>query len=70
MSIVEWCEGRVSQYEITNSFSNVAFLIASLYSSGENPECDNAIRMIGFGSFIFHATESYLGQMFDEIPMS
>ena len=70
MSIVEWCEGRVSQYELTNSLSNVAFLIAPLYSSGENPNCDNAVRMIGLGSFIFHATESYFGQMLDEIPMS
>ena len=77
MSIVEWCEGRVSRYEITNfisehtnSLSNIAFLIAPLYSSGENPECDNAIRMIGLGSFIFHATESYFGQLLDEIPMS
>lgn len=77
MSIVEWCEGSVGRYEksqyiseFTNSVSNLAFIAVSFYSSGNNPHCDRAIRLIGLGSFAFHATESYWGQLFDELPMS
>jgi hypothetical protein len=77
MSLVEWCEATVSRYEysdyiseFTNSVSNLAFVIVSFYSSGKNPQCDYAICLIGVGSFIFHATESYYGQLLDELPMS
>ena len=77
MSLVEWCEATVSRYEYThyisefsNSISNLAFIIVSFYSSGKNPQCDYAICLIGVGSFIFHATESYYGQLLDELPMS
>jgi hypothetical protein len=77
MSIIEWCEASVGRYEnsqyiseFTNSVSNLAFIVVSFYSSGNNPHCDRAIRLIGLGSFAFHATESYWGQLFDELPMS
>ena len=77
MSLVEWCEANVARYEytpsiseFTNSFSNLAFIVVSFYSSGQNPHCDYAIRMVGLGSFAFHATESYWGQLADELPMS
>ena len=77
MSLVEWCEATVSRYEysnyiseFTNSVSNLAFIIVSFYSSGKHPQCDYAICLIGVGSFIFHATESYAGQLLDELPMS
>ncbi len=77
MSLVEWCEANVSRYEyshyiseFSNSVSNLAFVVVSFYSSGKNPQCDYAICLIGVGSFIFHATESYYGQLLDELPMS
>jgi len=77
MSLVEWCEATVSRYEysdyiseFTNSVSNLAFVVVGFYSSGKNPQCDYAICLIGVGSFIFHATESYYGQLLDELPMS
>ncbi len=77
MSLVEWCEATVSRYEysdyiseFSNSISNLAFVVVGFYSSGKNPQCDYAICLIGVGSFIFHATESYYGQLLDELPMS
>jgi hypothetical protein len=77
MSLVEWCEARTSRYdyallvsEFTNSISNSAFFVAASYSPDQYPASNLAIKMVGLGSFIFHATESHIGQLMDEIPMS
>lgn len=75
MSLVEWCEAKVARYdyclvvsEFVNSFSNLAFFMAA--SSQQHTSSNVAICLVGFGSFIFHATESHIGQLMDEIPMS
>jgi len=76
-SLVEWCEASVSRYEFsqfisefTNSFSNIAFLLVSFYSSGNHFLCDYSVRLLAIGSFMFHATESYKWQLADELSMS
>lgn len=75
MSLVEWCEAKVARYEYSfaiseffNSFSNLAFLLVA--TSQRHTASNIAIRLVGIGSFFFHATESHIGQMMDEIPMS
>ena len=73
MSIVEWCEARVDRNnyifsEYWNSISNIAFLLSM--SSHHPPHVNMSITMVGIGSFIFHATETRIGQLFDELSMS
>ena len=81
-SVVEWCEAYTDAYtysnniaEITNTFSNLAFTIVSLLSLYEfnTPlfrKCNGVLFLVGLGSGIFHATDTYLGQILDELPMS
>ena len=81
-SVVEWCEAYTHPYtysnyiaEITNTFSNLAFTIVSLVSIYEfnHPlfrKCNAVLFIVGVGSAVFHATDTYLGQVLDELPMS
>jgi hypothetical protein len=68
MSLVEWCERQSDPYETTNSISNVAFFIAHAYA----PETKSCwlISVVGIGSFYFHVSGSYLGELIDELAMS
>jgi hypothetical protein len=71
MSLVEWCEAKVTRntgFEFFNSFSNLAFILVA--TSPRYTATNVAIRLVGIGSFLFHATESQIGQLMDEIPMS
>ena len=81
-SVVEWCEAYTSPYtysenilEFTNTFSNLAFVIVAFSSIYEfnHPlfhKCNIALLLVGIGSSIFHATDTYVGQVLDELPMS
>jgi hypothetical protein len=81
-SVVEWCEAHTDPYlyssyiaELTNTISNAAFIIIALLSIYEfnHPlfrKCNICLFAIGIGSTIFHATDTYLGQILDELPMS
>ena len=81
-SVVEWCEAHTDAYtystniaELTNTFSNLAFTLVSLLSIYEfnNPlfrTCNIVLFLVGIGSATFHATDTYLGQILDEAPMS
>jgi hypothetical protein len=73
MSLVEWCERQSNPYELTNSISNAAFVIAYAVSPdrvGALRRCDQLIAVVGIGSFYFHITGSYVGELMDELPMS
>ena len=73
MSLVEWCERQSDPYEKTNSISNVAFLLAYAMAPvryGAMRRCDQLIALIGLGSFYFHISGSYVGELLDELPMS
>jgi hypothetical protein len=66
MSLVQWCEREFHPYEPYNSISNLAFIIVYFAS----PKRNILIAAIGCGSFYFHITGSYLGELLDELPMS
>ena len=66
MSLVQWCEREFHPYEPYNSMSNLAFIIVYFAS----PKRNLLIAAIGCGSFYFHITGSYLGEILDELPMS
>ncbi len=82
LSVVEWCEAYADKYtystniaELTNTFSNFAFIFIALFSIYEfnDPlfrKCNLVLLLVGIGSSIFHATDTYLGQILDEFPMS
>jgi hypothetical protein len=80
LSNVEWCEAQTDRYkvtttmsEFTNSISNLSFIyvaIVSPYRNQQQIRCNVALLFVGIGSFYFHATESYYGEIMDEIPMS
>ena len=68
MSLVEWCERQSDPYETMNSISNIAFVIAYAFA----PETKSCwlISVVGLGSFYFHVSGSYLGELIDELSMS
>ena len=82
-SVVEWCEAHTDRYaispyisEMTNTISNLSFLyvayLLSFYKS-QHPifwQCNLALVCVGLGSAIFHATETFAGEIADELPMS
>jgi hypothetical protein len=80
MSNVEWCEAKTDRYrhsiyisELTNSISNICFLYVSAYQKKKNlyhRYCDISLFCVGIGSFYFHATETHIGEILDELPMS
>ena len=65
MSLVEWCERQSDPYETMNSISNIAFVIAHAYAPR-----GWLISVVGVGSFYFHVSGSYLGELVDELAMS
>ena len=81
-SVVEWCEAYTDKYsystniaELTNTYSNFVFVFIGLLSIYEFNQplfrkCNMALLILGIGSGIFHATDTYLGQILDELPMS
>ena len=68
MRLVEWCERQSDPYETMNSISNIAFVIAHLFA----PETKSGwlITIVAVGSFYFHVSGSYLGELTDELAMS
>ena len=80
LSNVEWCEAKTHRYKITinvsefaNSISNMSFIYVALispYTNQKHIRCNVALLFVGIGSFYFHATESYYGEIMDEVPMS
>ena len=82
-SVVEWCEAHTDRYaispyisEMTNTVSNLSFLyvayLLSFYKS-QHPifwQCNCVLVCVGLGSAIFHATETFAGEIADELPMS
>jgi hypothetical protein len=81
-SVVEWCEAYTDKYtysnyiaEISNTFSNLAFTIVALFSIYEFNQplfrkCNITLFLVGIGSAVFHSTDTYIGQILDELPMS
>ena len=81
-SVVEWCEAYTDQYsysnyiaEYSNTISNLAFIFISLLSIYQFnhklfQRCNITLLLVGVGSAVFHATDTYLGQVLDELPMS
>jgi hypothetical protein len=82
-SVVEWCEAHTDRYaispyisEMTNTLSNLSFLyVAYLLSfyKHQHPlfwQCNCVLVCVGLGSAIFHATETFVGEIADELPMS
>jgi hypothetical protein len=82
-SVVEWCEAHTDRYaispyisEMTNTISNLSFLyvayLLSFYKSKQPLfwQCNAALVCVGLGSAIFHATETFVGEIADELPMS
>ncbi len=81
-SVVEWCEAYNDKYtyspniaEMFNTMSNMIFILVSLISlyQFQHPlftKCNRIIMFIGIGSAAFHATDTYIGQLLDEFPMS
>lgn len=65
MSLVEWCERQSDPYETMNSISNIAFVIAHAQTKS-----GWLISVVGLGSFYFHVSGSYLGELADELSMS
>ena len=65
MSLVQWCERQSDPYETMNSISNIAFVIAHAYAPR-----GWLISVVGLGSFYFHVSGSYLGELADELAMS
>ena len=80
LSNVEWCEAKIHRYKVTstmsefaNSISNISFIYVALispYTNKDHLRCNAALFLVALGSFYFHATESYYGEIMDEIPMS
>ena len=74
-----WCElPRINSFPVepANSWSNIFFLIAAFFIyrnfGGEKLQSKIAIislSFLGIGSFIFHSTLSYVGQVFDVVGM-
>lgn len=75
-ALIEWCEphNAHSAYitEYYNSWSNVFFILSAIasYWSNLHTKCNMTMCIVGLGSFWFHATQSYIGELFDELPMS
>jgi hypothetical protein len=69
MTLVEWCERQCDPYEITNSISNMAYLVAHVYTS-PHVKSRWLISAVGLGSFYFHVSGSYIGELADEFAMS
>lgn len=68
MSLIEWCERQSDPYETMNSISNIAFVIAHAFSP--ETKSDWLISVVGLGSFYFHVSGSYMGELTDELAMS
>ncbi len=84
-SMVEWCEAHTDRHqlspyisEMSNTVSNSIFWMVALYSMYTYPNhisvlfhrCDMTLMLVGLGSAYFHASEIFLGELTDEIPMS
>ena len=69
MSLVKWCERQSDPYETMNSISNGAFFIAHAFARVYAPR-SWLISVVGLGSFYFHISGSYSGELADEIAMS
>ena len=77
-AIVQWCEAHTDQYvfskyiaELTNSFSNLIFVVMAAASMASYTpavfwKCDATLILVGLGSFYFHATDTFFGEMLDE----
>ena len=80
LSNVEWCEAKIHRYKVTstmsefaNSISNISFIYVALispYTNQNHMRCNAALFLVSLGSFYFHATETYYGEIMDEVPMS
>ena len=79
-SLVEWCEAHTDRYKTTiyisefmNTLSNLSFIFISTLSYNQHPlflRCNTTLFLVGIGSGIFHATETFWGEIADEMSMS
>uniref|UniRef100_A0A7S1UKI8 Alkaline ceramidase n=1 Tax=Phaeomonas parva TaxID=124430 RepID=A0A7S1UKI8_9STRA len=85
-SNIEWCEGVVSRYqylehvsEVGNTFTSLLYIVPALLMARRHRRhglpfwftyTEFWMCVVGLGSALFHGTESYLGEMLDEVPMS
>mmetsp|Transcript_1839 Transcript_1839/g.5410 ORF Transcript_1839/g.5410 Transcript_1839/m.5410 type:complete len:239 (-) Transcript_1839:91-807(-) len=83
---VEWCEAATHAFTVTphiaefwNCVSNVCFIVVGFASMRHNLRlrmpwafvaADSMLMVVGLGSVIFHATQSWFGEILDELPMS
>lgn len=81
-SSIDWCEANyaITRFiaEFTNTLSNLVFVSWALYGVKKCRDeklplplalCQVGIALVGFGSFLFHATLRYEWQLGDELPM-
>ena len=75
---IKWCEERLCAWvnEPANAWSNLAFVIVALVitslarpSSSTLRRFAPAVALVGAGSFIFHASNTYVTQLFDFLGM-
>jgi hypothetical protein len=77
---IKWCEQRLCAWvnEPANAWSNLAFVIAALViaswsrsglESSALRRFAPAVALVGVGSFVFHASNTYVTQLFDFLGM-
>jgi hypothetical protein len=68
---IKWCEERVCAFinEPVNAWSNLAYIAVGLWILTRNRQFGIMTLLVGIFSFIFHATNFYLTQIFDYLGM-
>uniref|UniRef100_A0A7R9YDF4 Alkaline ceramidase n=1 Tax=Pinguiococcus pyrenoidosus TaxID=172671 RepID=A0A7R9YDF4_9STRA len=85
-SNIEWCEAHVARYayssnvsELENTLSSFVYLPVAAYLMLRHSKhnmpfwfyfTEIVLCVVGVGSAIFHGTETYLGELLDEVPMT
>ena len=78
MVAVRWCEAEVHAFEYANTLSNLVYLVAAwagmrvarrrrlppIYTWTEY-----VLLLTFIGSVVFHGTQSWAGELLDELPM-
>ena len=78
MVAVRWCEAEVRAFEYANTASNVVYVAAAVaglrlarrrHLSSIFYVTEYALLLTFAGSVAFHGTQSWAGELLDELPM-